>query len=115
MNIRQQEKTSSMVETRLENKPLIKIKTIDSEYENEGYSPNEVNSKNNISAISIESLIDAHDISYIDEEQEEVLSSIIAEPTPNFKDIPHNCQPLFNDMDNPSLSYPADSKQVRET
>lgn len=115
INIRQQEKTSSMVKTKLENKTLIKVKIIDSKNENKGDSPNDVTSRNNISAISIESLIDAHDVSYIDEEQEEVLSSIVAEPKKNSNAIHQNCQASFSDMDNQSLSYGTGSDQVRET
>ena len=115
MNIRQQEKTSSMVEIKLENKPLIIIKIIDSEIENKGDSPSDVNSRNNISAISIESLIEAHDISYIDDEQEEVLSSILAQPKINSNVINQNWKQPFSDMDNQSLSYSTGTDQVRET
>ena len=104
-----------MVKTKLENKTLIKVKIIDSKNENKGDSPNDVTSRNNISAISIESLIDAHDVSYIDEEQEEVLSSIVAEPKKNSNAIHQNCQASFSDMDNQSLSYGTGSDQVRET
>ena len=114
MNIRQQEKTSSVVEIKLENKPVIKIKIIDSEIENKGDSPSDVNCRNNISAISIESLIDAHDISYIDDEKEEVLSSI-AHSKKCSKAIHQNGQQPFSDMNNQSLSYYTGTDQVRKT